>query len=368
MKQNFIIFLISVIGTFLAYLCYPRIFDFNSIVIPTLVWFLILFLVGHFLFIKTEKIKFYWEVKYNHWMQLIGQGGFFVVWSLYYDQVYLRLPLYVGQILLATYLQILIDVYLKRDVRLGISAIPVVVSINFFLWFTPMYYWASLLMIVVAVVFKNFIVLKTRFGRQHIFNPSVVPMALATYIILVIHYYKLNGGIYYDAPARMYPIQYGGLIIAVFSFIPQYFSRTHLITVGALISHLLISGFFGFSHFIETSTFLALSLLITDPITSPKNYLAQMVYGGLYYFSVRYFENRLMPFGIEPFFAKVIALPFLNIGAVYLNNIYSHNFNFLKNRYYVNILIYLVFSFFMLRFVRSPFFETIKIDLFNFYS
>ena len=367
-KQNFLIFVISLLGTALAYLCYPKIYNFNPIIEPTFLGFIFCFITGYFLFKRAPSVKFYWEIKYNHWVQLIGQIGFFIAWSYYYDQVYLRLPLYIGQIFLAVYLQILIDIYLKRDVRLGISLIPVVFSINFFLWFNVHYYWASLLMIAVAIVFKNFVLVKTKHGKQHLFNPSVAPMAIATYIILVLHYFNLNHGIYMDAPARMYPIQYAGLILVLVSFLPQYFSRTHMITVGAFISHIVITCFFGFSHFIETSTFLAISLLITDPITSPKNYIVQIFYGGLYYFSVRYTENRLIPFGIEPFFAKVIALPILNIAAVYLNNIYFDNFNFLKKRYYVNIIIYIIFSLFMLRFIRSPYFEAIQIKLIDFYG
>ena len=61
---------------------------------------------------------------------------------------------------------------------LGFGPVPVIFSINLFLWFKPDWFWLQFLMIAVAFAAKEFIRWDKRGRRVHIFNPAAFPLAL----------------------------------------------------------------------------------------------------------------------------------------------------------------------------------------------
>src|SRR5213079_1734540 len=74
----------------------------------------------------------------------------------------------------------------QRDTyTLGFSVFPVIFSINLFLWFKPDWFYLQFLMIAVAFAAKELIRWEKEGRRVHIFNPSALPLAIFSVVLLL---------------------------------------------------------------------------------------------------------------------------------------------------------------------------------------
>lgn len=288
----------------------------NESLLPTLIYEL--FCAG--IVLKSGKLArtFQIELKKNHLLQSAAQIAFLIVWGLAFHQVFVRVPLVLSQFFVALTTQAVMDVHRGRSLRFSLAYLPMVLSLNFFLWFMPGFYWASLGLVLLGVLGKN-LVRRRGESATHIFNPSGFAMGSAAWTLL----FLFVSGVphfYWDAPSTMYLIPHAAFFIAGFALLPQLFAGTLSITAGALGGFFLARHFLGMA-FLDPPTFLAMSFFITDPVTSPRRPSAQFFYGLIYFAGVMMAEWLLGLLSAPIFFGKVLGLPFLNLTAGFFDRL-----------------------------------------------
>jgi hypothetical protein len=224
-----------------------------------------------------------------HWVQMIMHSSVYAYWGWYWREVYHEIPLILAQIVLLYVLDMLVC-WARRDKWiLGFGQIPIIFSMNLFLWFRDDWFFLQLLLIVTAVLGKEFIRWKRDGHLTHIFNPSafgpfvfvigLVATKSTTYVSLGEQVATTIAG-----PQHMY------VLIFLVGLVAQSLFSVTLVTLSAVAVlatlSLLYTRVTGVYYFIDsnipTSVFLGMHLLVTDPATSPRRPLGKVLFGGLY--------------------------------------------------------------------------------------
>jgi hypothetical protein len=92
-----------------------------------------------------------------HYLQACIQTSLLLYWGHYWAPVYAQAPLFVAQLLFAYAFDMLL-VWARRDTySLGFGPFPVILSIQFFLWFKPDWYYLQFLMVALGFAGKEFV-------------------------------------------------------------------------------------------------------------------------------------------------------------------------------------------------------------------
>ncbi|MBI1274125.1 MAG: hypothetical protein GC131_08610 [Alphaproteobacteria bacterium] len=255
--------------------------------------------------------------KMVHLVQVIVHLSIYAYWGYYYAGVIDQAPLIVCQILFGYLIHMAVSLARSGRFTLDLSVLPIVFSINFFVWFKNDFFWAQLLMVAGAVLGKAFITRVMGGRKAHIFNPSALAMAVVIW-----------GAIAFEYLYALHTIT----IVASFEIIPHFF--TYIFIVGAVslfAARVALVAFGAFATLIATNAlslvltdvplmpslvhpniFLALTLLITDPATAPKTKIGQLLFGISYGLSVIFAYALLSWMGKPTLFDKIIFVPVLN--------------------------------------------------------
>lgn len=257
-------------------------------------------------------------VKATHWVQPCVQGSILVALGCYAPVVRGYAPLILYQLCFAVLVQFFMSVYFRRRLEFSFAVFPIVCSINLFFWFQPGVFYCQLLMVAFAIAAKFFIV---RADGKHIFNPSGLAMGVTIYALLAL------------APLNWKALLLSGELISAYRLAPDFFlfyifavscislyiADRFLVTIGGIA--VMALAFFGaklaFGHpvlpyVLHPNVFVGLTLLVTDPMTSPRNRIAQLLYGAAYGVSVIVAAVYLDYSKFTIIFDKILFLPFLN--------------------------------------------------------
>ena len=255
----------------------------------------------------------------QHYLQACAQLSVLCYWGWYWRPVYDQFPLIVAQLVFAYAFDMLLTWSRRDRYVLGFGPFPIIFAINLFLWFQPQWFVLQLLTIAVGFTAKEFIRWERDGRRVHIFNPSSLPLALCSLVLILTstthHTLGQEISTTLDIPPAI------GLWIFLVALPGQYVFGIALMTMSAVVTlfifgqaYLAVTGtYFFIDSYIPAAVFLGMHLLFTDPSTSPRTDLGRLIFGVLYALSVAGLYSILGAIGAPTFYDKLLAVPLLNL-------------------------------------------------------
>lgn len=259
------------------------------------------------------------EIKTPHWLQFLAQGTLMLYWGWYVSAVYGNLPLLVGQLLFAYGFDALLQ-WLKRDAyRLGFGPFPILLSINFFLWFRPDWYYWQFVIVALGFAAKAFIHWQRDGRERHIFNPSSFPLAVFSLVLILTGTTNLTYGL--EIAQTLFNPPWIFIAIFLVTLPAQLLFGVATMTIASAITayawslvYYGVTGTFFFRDaFIPIAVFLGMHLLFTDPATSPRSESGRVIYGVLYGVFTIALAGLLERSGAPTFYDKLLPIPVLNL-------------------------------------------------------
>ncbi|MCH2201738.1 MAG: tetratricopeptide repeat protein [Fuerstiella sp.] len=226
--------------------------------------------------------------------------------------------LIVFQLLFAYLFEMLLSWSRRKVWHLGFGPFPVVLSINLFMWFKPDFFIFQFLLLALTYLGKEFVTWKRNGKSTHIINPSAFSLSLLSVGLLATDSVDKTFGLdliwSFYLPANFYEV------IFLLGLVVQFLFSTTLVTFGAVLGlygMVVVSGLiYGSSVVItpfDASVFLGLTLLITDPSTTPRTKFGKFSFGLAYgcvilctFFVLRYLRQ-------PSYFDKILAVPLMNL-------------------------------------------------------
>ena len=242
--------------------------------------------------------------------------------AFYGPPVYDAAPLIVGQLVFAFGFDLLLG-WSRRDAhRLGFGPVPVIFSINLFLWFTDDWFHFQFLLVAIGFAAKELICWERDGRLVHIFNPASFPLAVFALALIVTGMSDVTRA--QDiAISQFYPPQMY-LWIFLIALPGQYLFGVTTMTMAAVVSTYLfgllyfaVTGvYFFYDSYIPIAVFLGMHLLFTDPSTSPRAELGRIAFGVLYGLSTVVLYVVLGRAGAPTFYDKLLQVPLLNLSVI----------------------------------------------------
>ena len=276
---------------------------------------------------RGQKVALEIMLRRQHYLQACQQGAVILYWGYYWREVNHAAPLIVAQLLFAYGFDSLLSWTHRRKFGLGFGPVPIIFSINLFLWFKDDWFYFQFAMVALGFLAKEFL-RWTRDGvNTHIFNPSSFPLAVASALLLLTNASLTTWG--YDvATTQFYPPQMY-LAIFLFAMPGQYLFGVTPMTMSAVVTTFVFSAiyyaatgmyFFSDSH-VPIAVFLGMHLLFTDPATSPRTVPGRILYGVLYGLSTCLLYSVLIRAGMPGFYDKLLQVPLLNLSVKLLDRL-----------------------------------------------
>lgn len=268
---------------------------------------------------RDEELALEVVIRTPHWMQTLAQGALLVWWGLYVDMVQLWAPMILAQLLLAVAIEGLFAWTRRGRYSLGLGVVPVIFSVNLFLWFTGPWFFFQFAMVVLVYAGKEFIRWQLGGHSRHIFNPSALALSVAAVLLIATGRTDITLGI--EIAQSQFIPPYMFLVIFLAAVPAQLLFGVAMMTMPAVLT---ILGFgllyqsatgiyFFYDAFIPVSVFLGLHLLFTDPATSPRSDGGRIMFGLIYGTGVIASAAMLDAIGAPNFYDKLLPVPILNI-------------------------------------------------------
>ena len=258
-------------------------------------------------------------IRRPHYMQALTQAGVFVYWSMHWEPVSAFAAIVLLQIAFAYQIDALLAWWRGDRWSLGFGPLPVVLSINLFLWFADDYFGWQLVMVALCYVAKYVIVWERDGRRRHIFNPSSFGLAVISLGLLLTGTSDQTFGreIALTQEAAPYFIH----VLFALGLIVQLQFGVVLVTASAAISTWLlgmvffeVTGVYMFATTdIPAAVFLGMLLLVTDPATSPRGNAAKVLFGVAYGALAFASYPVLEALGSLGYYDKLLPVPLLNL-------------------------------------------------------
>lgn len=254
-----------------------------------------------------------------HWVQLIMHSCVYAYWGWYWREVYHEIPLILAQVLFLYVLDMLVCWSRRDNWILGFGPIPIIFSMNLFLWFRDDWFYLQFVMVAIIVFGKEFVRWKRDGHYTHIFNPSAFALFLVSIALLATHTTPITWGPQISTTFNNPPNIY--LEIFVLGLVVQRLFSVTLVTLSAAamivaldFAYLGSTGMYRFIDFnIHPAVFLGLHLLVTDPSTSPRKNFGKAIFGAAYGAGVFLFYGWLADMGAPTFYDKLLCVPLLNL-------------------------------------------------------
>lgn len=261
----------------------------------------------------------------QHYIQAMVQGSLYLYWGYFWQPVYEHLWLLVGQILFAYSFDMLLAWNRREQYTLGFGPIPIIFSINLFLWFRDDWFYMQFLMIAAGFMGKEFVRWQREGRRVHIFNPSAFALGLFSLVLIATGTTDLTWGREIASTLTLAPNIYTflfliGLVVMYFFSITLVAGTAALVLFGGSAIYSAVSGV---PYFIDSeipaAVFLGLHLLVTDPSTSPRTPLGKTIFGALYGLGVFVLYSLLGAVGVPTFYDKLLCVPLLNLSVIWID-------------------------------------------------
>lgn len=258
------------------------------------------------------------NIRLPHYLQAAVQACHYAYLGLYYPAIWTHLPHLAIQIIFFYTMEMLLQWSRGKKWRIGFGPLPVVGSINLFLWFEPKYFFAQLLLIAGALLTKEFVRWRWKRLSSHIFNPSAVVLAAAGVFLMITKTTTATTGINhilaYELPPNFFEFMF------VFGILLQVFFSTTLVTLGAVLAlslihftGILLLGEWPLINIFHINVFLGLNLLATDPATSPKSPVGKLIFGLTWGMSIWCCYVGLRYLELPTYYDKILTVPLVNI-------------------------------------------------------
>lgn len=255
----------------------------------------------------------------QHYVQASAQASVLLYWGWYWPVVYASAPLLLAQLLFAYAFDMLLAWSRREMFTLGFAQVPVVFSINLFLWFKPDWFYLQFVMVALGLAAKELIRWTKEGRRVHIFNPSSFPLAIFSVVLLATGTSHLTWG-QSIGTTQFYPPQMYLMLFLIGLPAQLFFGVTSMVMSAAvttyvfgLIYHAATGIYFFYDSYIPISVFLGMHLLFNDPSTSPRTELGRLIYGALYGLCTVAAYELLGSAGMPTFYDKLLPVPLLNL-------------------------------------------------------
>lgn len=271
---------------------------------------------------KNEERVFNILLRPQHYIQAMVQISVYAYWGYYWRPVYDHAWLILGQLLFAYTFDMLLAWSRRREYTLGFGPVPIILSINLFLWFRDDWFYMQFIMIAVGFMGKEY-VRWNRDGRSsHIFNPSAFALGLFSLVLIATNTTGLTWGQEIASTLTLAPNIYTFLFLV--GLVVMYFFSITLVASMAAFTLFGLSALYsastGVPYFLDSeipaAVFLGLHLLITDPSTSPRTPLGKTLFGALYGLGVFGLYTLLGALGEPTFYDKLLVVPLLNLSVI----------------------------------------------------
>ena len=177
----------------------------------------------------------------QHYIQAMVQCSVYLYWGYYWRPVYDHFWLIISQILFAYTFDMLLSWSRKRDYTLGFGPIPIILSVNLFLWFRDDWFYLQFLMIAIGFMGKEYVRWQREGRSVHIFNPSAFALGIFSLILIATNTTSLTWGQEIASTLTLAPNIYTFLFLI--GLVVMYFFSITLVAGMAAIT------LFGFSAF-----------------------------------------------------------------------------------------------------------------------
>lgn len=267
---------------------------------------------------RGRDFRFRVFIKKPHWVQSSAQTALLLYWGWHVAPVLGNLPYLFGQLCFAYGVEALLQLGRRGSYRLGFGPIPIVLSINFFLWFKPDWYYWQFAIIALGYLAKEFIRWEKRGRRTHIFNPSSFPLAVFSLALILTGTTDATLGL--EIAQTLFNPPHMHLAIFLVALPAQILFGVTTMTIASVVTAYLwgllyfeVTGTFYFRDaFIPIAVFLGMHLLFTDPATSPRSEVGRVIFGVLYAVFTIAFAALLEGTGAPTFYDKLLPIPILN--------------------------------------------------------
>jgi TPR repeat protein len=254
-----------------------------------------------------------------HWVQMIMHSCVFAYWGWYWREVYHEIPLIAAQVFFLAVLDMLVCWARRDNWILGFGPIPIVFSMNLFLWFRDDWFYLQFVMVAIIVLGKEFLRWKRDGHLTHIFNPSAFALFLTSVVLIATRTTPITWGVQISSTFNNPPNIY--LEIFLLGLVVQALFSVTLVTLSAaamlVVLNLVYTGSTGMYHFVDfnihPAVFLGLHLLVTDPATSPRKNFGKVIFGAAYGAGVFGLYGLLGVLGAPQFYDKLLCVPVLNL-------------------------------------------------------
>lgn len=255
----------------------------------------------------------------QHWLQAATQGSLILYWAFNTPLVVAFLPFIVLQLVFAYAVDSLLN-WSRRDVYLlGFGPFPVVFSINLFLLFKPEWFYLQFVLIALGFSAKEFIRWQREGKSTHIFNPSSFPLAVFSLVLLLTGTTNLTFGntianTIADTPHIYLAIFLLALPVQILFGVARVTLWAALTTYVIGLAYLAATGTYLFyDAYIPPAVFIGMTLLVTDPSTSPRTELGKFAFGALYAIGNIVLFLILDRVHAPTFYDKLLPIPILNL-------------------------------------------------------
>ena len=121
---------------------------------------------------QQRAFGFFVLLRPQHYVQAMVQSSVYLYWGYYWQPVYEHFWLIIAQILFAYTFDMLLSWSRQRDYTLGFGPVPIILSVNLFLWFRDDWFYLQFLMIAIGFRGKEYVRWQREGRNVHIFNPS----------------------------------------------------------------------------------------------------------------------------------------------------------------------------------------------------
>ena len=255
----------------------------------------------------------------QHYVQACAQAAVLLYWGWHWRPVYDAAPLVAAQLVFACGLDLLLAWSRRERATLGFGPVPVVFSINLFLWFRDDWFYFQFLLVALGFAAKALIRRDREGQRVHVFNPAAFPLAVFALALILTGRSDLTWG-QEIAITQFYPTHVYAVLFLV-ALPGQYLFGVASMTMAAVVTtwafgaaYFALTGvYFFYDSYIPIAVFLGMHLLFTDPSTSPRTELGRLAFGMLYGLSTVALYALLGRFGAPAFYDKLLQVPLLNL-------------------------------------------------------
>ena len=286
---------------------------------------------------QSERDTYSFEIalRPQHYIQACVQFSVYAYWGFHWElipgsglrPVYDHALLMLGQIVFAYAFGILLSWSRHQKYILGFGPIPIIFSVNLFLWFRDDWFYMQFLMIALGFMGKEYIRWDREGRSMHIFNPSAFALGLFSLVLILTNTTHLTWGQEIASTLTLAPNIYTFLFLI--GLVVMYFFSITLVAGMAAVSLFLLSTlystFAGVPYFLDSeipaAVFLGLHLLVTDPSTSPRTALGKLIFGVFYGCGVFVLYTLLGALGAPTFYDKLLCVPILNLSVIAIDKI-----------------------------------------------